>query len=293
MLQVFHQITDGVSKSINTQPSGMSVMLNQVVLEPPLFLNFSSEQLNFKLKEVGNMEGEADMNTFALRMVPKRLMISGSNLELDLPSRLFHDRHLNRSISVNAPSCPQDAKQSSILSADSGVMNYASKATSITAIECERISEVKEEEQLIELDSLKRKGTLSPVLDTALIDIPSDKESNRTNTLISGGNELTLDKVPITMHVNDTAISSATELPVANKLLRKPSSRKDFCHRDGIDTKQQTVSKLLGRHKAFNTSKDQQHCKRDLVSIVGLKATRNQNDIQKGNSTSISPKVSS
>ncbi|KAJ0106350.1 hypothetical protein Patl1_18379 [Pistacia atlantica] len=250
-----------------------------------------SDQLNFKLWEVGNVEGEADMNTFALRMVPKRLMISGSNLELDLPSRLFHDRHLNRSISHNAPSCPEDAKQSSILSADSGVINDGSRATSIAAIECERIGEGKEEEQLIELDSLKRKGTLSPVLDTALIDIRPDRESNRTNTLISGGNELTLDKDPITMHVNDRVISSATELPVANKLLRKPFSRKDFCHKDGIDSKQQTLSKFLGRHKAFNTSKDQQHCKRDLVSVVvGLKAKRNQNDIQKGNPTSIFPK---
>ncbi|KAJ0048440.1 hypothetical protein Pint_15773 [Pistacia integerrima] len=289
--KVFHQITDGVSRSINTQPSRMSVMLNQVVLEPPLFLKFSSDQLNFKLWEVGNVEGEADMNTFALRMVPKRLMISGSNLELDLPSRLFHDRHLNRSISHNAPSCPEDAKQSSILSADSGVINDASRATSIAAIECERIGEGKGEEQLIELDSLKGKGTLSPVLDTALIDIRPDRESNRTNTLISGGNEPTLDKDPITMHVNDRVISSATELPVANKLLMKPFSRKDFCHKDGIDSKQQTLSKFLGRHKAFNTSKDQQHCKRDLVSVVvGRKAKRNQNDIQKGNSTSISAK---
>ncbi|XP_044486162.1 uncharacterized protein LOC123211474 [Mangifera indica] len=230
--KVFHQITDGVSGSI---PSGMSIMLNQVMLEPPLFFKLSSEQLSLKLKEVGKVEGEADKNICAQRIVPKRLMISGSNLELDLPSKSFCDRHLHQSISVSALYCPEDA----------------SRAASIAAIECERSTEGKEEEHLVELDSLKRKETVYLELDTALIDIPLDKESNKTSSLISGGTELNLDKDLIAVHVNDRAIPSATKLPVANKLLRIPLSK---IHRVEINSKQQALNKSLGRPKAFKHS---------------------------------------
>lgn len=257
----------------------MSIMLNQVMLEPPLFFKLSSEQLSLKLKEVGKVKGEADKNICAQRIVPKRLMISGSNLELDLPSKSFCDRHLHQSISVSALYCPEDA----------------SRAARIAAIECERSTEGKEEEHLVELDSLKRKETVYLELDTALIDIPLDKESNKSSSLISGGTELNLDKDLIAVHVNDRAIPSATKLPVANKLLRIPLSK---IHRVEINSKQQALNKSLGRPKALNTPKDQLHCKRDLVSVgVGLKATQNQNDIHikdhKGNPTSLSSKVGS
>lgn len=289
-MQVHYHITDGISRSINTHHSDMSVMVNQVMPKPPLFCNFSSGQLSCKIREIVHVESEAGMKVFARRRVPKRLMSGEFDSELPLPTRsVDHDMHRKGRINVDSTSSLEDVRQSDKSSAKIGIVNDACKATSSGIIESDRIVEGKEKEQLLDLGGVKRIKNLLPLFSTSLNDVPAEGESKQINTLNCDDNKPFLDNEH-NINVDMRTTAPPTDLPLTNKQLRKSSTRTKLFCRDGMSQTLQALSKSTGHSQSFNLPIEKKHGKRDRMPVItALKATEK----QKGNSTSVSPEVGS
>ncbi|KAK2648145.1 hypothetical protein Ddye_015634 [Dipteronia dyeriana] len=272
-------ITDGTGRSINTQPSDMSVIVNQAMLMAPLFCKSSSGKLSFKLKDIVHVEGKVNTNAFRRRMVSKRLMGTDAYSESALPARLL-DFNMQFNCSTSSGYCLEDVKPNNISSL-AGIVDDACKVPDVKIVDYEKVIEDKEEKQLIDLNILRPS-------DTDLIDMPPEIESTCVDIVICDDNRPSLGKESNTTLVDTGAISLAAEL-LANKRFRKRNAKmKIFC-KDGMD------QKPLANGKTFGSPKEKQPRKRDQMSInILLKAKRNFNDTdmkdQKGNSTSISSK---
>lgn len=269
-MQVSYHITDGISRSTIQRQSAMSVIVNQVMLKPPLIFKFRYGQLSCKLKDTVHVEGGVGRKMFAEMMVPKTLMECEFNSELALKTRL---PDLNICLRFDPTYRLDDMKQNNAPVAKTVVVNYATKVTNAETSECNTLVEGEEKEQFTDLRSTKRTENLVLPLDNTLIDKPSlDDEHD--------------------IDVDIRAVSPAAEFPVKNRQLRKPSAKTKFLCRDRMDTKLRTS----GHNKAFNAAKEKKQGKRDQISgIMELKATENQNNMkdQRGNSNSFSPKVGS
>ncbi|TXG51220.1 hypothetical protein EZV62_023744 [Acer yangbiense] len=304
--KVHYFITDGTGRSINTQPSDMSVMVNQAMLMAPLFCKSSSGKLSFKLKDIVHVEGKVNTNAFGRRLVPKRLMGTDADSESDLPSRLL-DFNMQFNCSTSSNYCLEDVKPNNISYVEAGIVDDACKAPDVKIVDCEKVIEDKEEKQLIDFNLFRPSDTdlidmppedkeekqlidlnLFRPSDTDLIDMPPEIESTRVDMVICDDNKPSLGESNTTL-ADTRAISLAAELLVANKQFRKRNANtKIFC-KDGMD------KKPLANSKAFGTPKEKQQCKRDQMPVNILrKAKQNFNDTdmkdQKGNSTSISSK---
>ncbi|KAK9203399.1 hypothetical protein WN943_013653 [Citrus x changshan-huyou] len=266
---VSYHITDGISRSTIQRQSDMSVIVNQVMPKPPSIFKYRDGQLSCELKDTVHVEGWVGMKMFAEMMVPKTLMQCKFDSELALTTRL---PDLNSCLRVDPTYCLDDMKQNNASAAKTVVVNYANKGTNAESSEHDTIVESKEKEQFTDLGTTKRIENIVLPLDTTPIDKPSlDNEHG--------------------IDVDIRAVSTAAELPVTNRQLRKPSAKTKFLHKDGIEP--QGPKLQASRHNKAFDAKEKKQGKRDQISrIMALKATGNHNDLkdQRKNSNSFSPK---
>lgn len=280
LVQVHYHITDGSENRTNMQPGQMSFMVNQVIFKSPLFGKSSFEQLRVKSEDMEKVEGQ-DINMFG-QMI-KRLTGEGLNLEIAHPPRL-----LGLGLQLN---CVEDVRQNNILSIEARKVDDACTASNMEVVSCEKNNEVREKEQLFDLNSI-------PPPETAVIDEPADCEFMHGAAVISDDKKASLGRESNTMLVKNRVGMPTTEISHANKNSLKCAAKRKLFGNDGLDTKLQANSNYAGHLKAFGTLKEKQQCKGDQVSVSTIRRTKQKlNDLatneRVGNSTSVSSKVSS
>ncbi|KAM4073662.1 hypothetical protein ACB094_10G036500 [Castanea mollissima] len=291
-------MADNICRSINMQPSNMSVMVNKLMLTPSMFAKSSAGQLTCKLKNLKYVEGDINSSIFLQRMVTKSKAACEPDPGAVLPDTILdnpvlcedakiNDLDLGSIANLDARRCPLEARN----------VNDASKATQVIAFENESIMEGQEEEEEF-VDSVSLKGeTENPLrpFNTVLLDLSPENDFRTMKNVNSIDMPSSLNKEQKPTHLETRAVSPEADLSVAQKQLSKPSAKTKAIHKDGMALRLHALSKSLGHSKAVGSPKKKQQHKRDQTSVSMVqKLKHNYDDMhikeRRGSSTSVYPK---
>ncbi|KAM4085547.1 hypothetical protein ACJW30_10G036000 [Castanea mollissima] len=291
-------MADNICRSINMQPSNMSVMVNKLMLTPSMFAKSSAGQLTCRLKNLEYVEGDINSSIFLQSTVTKSITACEPDPGAALPDSILdhpvlcedakiNDLDLGSIANLDARRCPLEARN----------VNDASKATQVIAFENESIMEGQEEEEEF-VDSVSLKGeTENPLrpFNTVLLDLSPENDFRTMKNVNSIDMPSSLNKEQKPTHLETRAVSPEADLSVAQKQLSKPSAKTKAIHKDGMALRLHALSKSLGHSKAVGSPKKKQQHKRDQTSVsMAQKLKHNYDDMhikeRRGSSTSVYPK---
>ncbi|KAJ7952580.1 Kinase like protein [Quillaja saponaria] len=267
------KLNEDVIRSTYMQPSGISLVVDKMMLTPLLFLKSSVTNLTFKSETTDSLDSQFAKDVLVLENMARDSYIQPalplSTLEIPDVCNKDQFEEIDFETRPNVNFRIEDIEERNISSVETSNVNVTCEALDIGIIGKTRVLQSEQTQLSVTSASMKLEGNFFPPFASSFSTMQTKSDIRMINKEYWDMKHL--QGKPTTENVESKAISSKTDLSAAHKQLSKLPSTSNTIHRDAMAPRRQNFGNTSEHNKNIDSLERKQHLNRGQTSTAVVK----------------------